>query len=221
MDNLLPENEYYTFESRKYSNPQVDLDRSNAFIDNLRNVQQANNQIINQQTRDLGTQVPSNLGGLIGGEGYWTSRYQTPQINSMVNDLRATAQAKALNEVLANQEAMWKKRYDDAYRSYQKRSWDRSGGGGGEKKGDVETPEGGGQTGLTPGQDENEYYTYTTPYNVSYTANDSRGTQRNSRVEVTRDNSGDVLSISIDGVKSYGRDAKAKYRQIFGNTRKR
>lgn len=130
MDNLLPENEYYSVESRKYVNPQVGLDERNAFINNLRSLQQANNQQISSQTSNLGTSVPSNLGGLMGGTGYWTSRYQTPQTNSLVNDLRTVAQAQALNEMLANEEAMWQKRYKDAYRQYQQRAYKNGNGGG-------------------------------------------------------------------------------------------
>lgn len=62
--------------------------------------------------------------------GYFTSRYQTPQTNSAVANLRATAQAAALNQVLSNEQEMWKKRYNDAYRDYQKRASRGSGGGG-------------------------------------------------------------------------------------------
>lgn len=134
MANILPENETFMFEDREYINPQVSLDEQNAFIDNLRQTQQQNTGEIVQQTRNLGTEVPSNLGGLVGGEGYWTSRYQTPQTNALTSQLRATAQAQALNDVLANEQAMWKKRYQDAYRNYQKKS--SSGGGGSGTGGD-------------------------------------------------------------------------------------
>ena len=129
MDNLLPENEYKEFEGRAYLNPQVMVDESNTFIDNLRSSQGQQNQEIFTDTQRLGTDVPSNLGGLTGAGSYFTSRYQTPQTASNIANLRATAQASALNQVLANEEAMWKKRYNDAYRSYQKRSG--SGGSGG------------------------------------------------------------------------------------------
>lgn len=111
---ILPENEYTEFEGRDYINPQVSLDEQTSFIDTLRQTQQANNQQIKTDTYNLGTAVPSNLGGLTGGEGYFTSRYQTPQTNALTNDLRATAQASALNQVLANEQAKWKKRYNDA-----------------------------------------------------------------------------------------------------------
>lgn len=120
---MLPENEYSEFESRQYINPQTGVDETNAFIENLRATQQANNAQIAKQTQALGTDVSSNLGGLTGGEGYWTSRYQTPQTNSAVASLRAAAQATALNEALANKKAAWDKRYQDAYRAYQKRQY--------------------------------------------------------------------------------------------------
>lgn len=111
---ILPENEYTEFENRDYMNPQVSLDEQTSFIDTLRQTQQANNQQIKTDTYNLGTAVPSNLGGLTGGEGYFTSRYQTPQTNSLVNDLRNVAQASALNQVLENEQAKWKNRYNKA-----------------------------------------------------------------------------------------------------------
>lgn len=135
---ILNENEYVDVEGRGYINPQVALDEANSFIDNLRSTQQANNQQIQADTYNLGTEISSNLGGLtspVGPNGagdaglsYFTSRYQTPQTNAVVADLRSTAQAQALNEVLANEQAKWKKRYQDTYRNYQKRA--SSGGGG-------------------------------------------------------------------------------------------
>ena len=154
MANILDDNEFVEVEGRYYANPQVSLDESNAFIDNLRSTQQANNQQIQTDTYNLGTEISSNLGGLTspvgeGGAGdaglsYFTSRYQTPQTNAAVENLRAVAQAAALNDVLANEQEIWKKRYNDAYRRYQKSAYDRAnaptpsnpGGSGGQ--GDVE-----------------------------------------------------------------------------------
>lgn len=135
---ILNDSDFVEVEGRYYTNPQVALDESNKFIDNLRSTQQANNQQIQTDTYNLGTAVPSNLGGLTspvtdgnGGAGmsYFTSRYAVPQTNSAVANLRAAAQAQALNEVLANEQAIWKNRYQQAYRNYQKRA--NSGGGGG------------------------------------------------------------------------------------------
>lgn len=130
MESYLPENEYKEFEGRVYANPQVSLDQSNAFIDNLRATQAQQNQQIASDTYNLGTDIQSVQGGLgtntPANMGYFTSRYQTPQTNSVVENLRATAQAQALNEVLENEQAIWKKRYQDAYRAYQKRQYDAS-----------------------------------------------------------------------------------------------
>lgn len=123
---MLEDNEYVEIEGRQYGSPQLIIDESNQFIDNLRATQQANTQQIAEQTANLGTEIPSSLGGLTGGESYWTSRLQTPQANAMVANLRATAQAAALNQALANEQAMWQKRYQDAYRAYQKRQYDAS-----------------------------------------------------------------------------------------------
>lgn len=130
---MLPENETITFEDQIYLNPQTALDESNTFIDNLRAVQQANNQAINTDLENLGTYpaAQSNLGGLLGGSGYFTSRYQVPQTVALTNDLRAAAQASALNQALQNEQAKWKQRYNKAYRNYQRRARNRYGGGGG------------------------------------------------------------------------------------------
>ena len=137
---ILNDSDFVEVEGRYYTNPQVALDESNKFIDNLRSTQQANNQQIQTDTYNLGTAVPSNLGGLTspvtdgdGGAGmsYFTSRYQVPQTNSAVANLRAAAQAQALNEVLANEQAIWKNRYQNAYRDYQRKAYNRSRSGGG------------------------------------------------------------------------------------------
>lgn len=130
MESILPTEEYTEVEGRAYINPQVALDESNTFINNLRATQGQQNQEIISDTQMLGTDVPSNLGGLTGAESYFTSRYQTPQTNAAVNSLRATAQAAALNQILQNEQAIWKKRYQDAYRNYQKRSYNKAYGGG-------------------------------------------------------------------------------------------
>lgn len=140
---ILNDNEFTEVEGRYYSNPQVALDENNTFIDNLRSTQQANNQEIQTQTYNLGSELPSQIGGL-GAPGdtslsYFTSRYQVPQTNAAVANLRATAQAAALNEVLSNEQAKWKNRYQQAYRNYQKRQYNRSYGGGG--GGNTETPQ--------------------------------------------------------------------------------
>lgn len=124
-------------DDRRYINPQVGLDESNAFIENLRNTQQANTQEIAQDTYNLGTAVPSNLGGLGGAGTYFTSRYQTPQTNEVVANLRSAAQAQALNEVLSNKLAQAKERYNQAYRNYQIKARRATLGGGSSTNGNV------------------------------------------------------------------------------------
>lgn len=135
MDPILNDYEYTEVDGRAYLNPQVALDRQNAFVQNLRDSQAQQNRQIQTDTYNLGTEVPSNIGGLTspvangnGGAGlsYFTSRYQVPQTNAAVANLRATAQAAALNQALENEQAIWKKRYQDAYRKYQKSAYDKA-----------------------------------------------------------------------------------------------
>lgn len=116
-----------TVDEQRYINPQVALDESNAFIQNLRDTQRARTADIAQDTYNLGTSVPSNLGGLGGAGTYFTSRYQTPQTSEVIANLRATAQAQALNDAMNNLVAQAQQRYNKAYKNYQK----RNGGGGG------------------------------------------------------------------------------------------
>lgn len=114
--------EFYEFEDRIYTNPTLSSGEQEAFIDNLRNIQGQNNTQIAQQTYNLGTDVPSNLGGLGGGESYFMSRYQTPQVDEMVATLKSAAQAQALNDVMSNYQAQLKQRYNNAYRRAKKRA---------------------------------------------------------------------------------------------------
>lgn len=126
MESLIPTNEYTEVDGRVYANPQVGIDETNTFIDNLRATQGQQNQEITQQTQNLGTNIPTNLGGLTGANSYFTSRYQTPQTNNAVANLRAAAQASAMQQALENEQEIWKKKYQDAYRAYQKREYDKA-----------------------------------------------------------------------------------------------
>lgn len=123
---LLPSNEYNEFESRAYVEPSLQPAQTETFIDKLRETQGAHGQEITAQTEALGTTTPSNLGGLTGAGSYFSSRYQTPRTNALAQNLRTTAQATALNEALANEQAIWKKRYNEAYREYQKREHNKA-----------------------------------------------------------------------------------------------
>lgn len=120
----------YTENDRRYINPQVSLAEQNAFINNLRNNQQDWTDETISVTENLGTKIPSQLGGLTGGSGYFASRYQTPQTNSMVSDLKAAAQSQALSQLMNNEIAKAQKRYSDAYRAAKKRESDANSNGG-------------------------------------------------------------------------------------------
>ena len=113
--------EFYEYEDRAYINPTLSSGEQEKFITNLRDLQGQNNAQIAQQTYNLGTAVPSNLGGLGGGEAYFTSRYQVPQVNEMVDTLKAAAQAQALNDIMSNYQSQLKNKYSQAQRSYNKR----------------------------------------------------------------------------------------------------
>ena len=104
----------FEHDGRRYVDPNVLLAAQNAFIDNYRNLEAQNNAQIAQQTRALGTQVPSQLGGLTGGGSYFRSRYQTPQTNQAIAELRTAAQAQALQQALQNELEKAKKKYKDA-----------------------------------------------------------------------------------------------------------
>lgn len=122
MEEIIPSNEYTVVDNTAYANPQVALDEGNKFIDNYRAVQADNTAQIASDTQKLGTNVPTAQGGLTGAGSYFTSRYQTPQTNATIADIRATIQAKALNDVLSNEQAYWQKQYSDAYNAAQKRA---------------------------------------------------------------------------------------------------
>lgn len=162
--------ETYELEDRVYVNPTQSRDEQLQFVENLRDVQAQNNQQIAADTYALGTQVPTNLGGLTSGAGnadsYWMSRYQTPQIQSAVANLQATAQADALSKIMAQDEAQYQNRANQAYRNYQKRqrARARSGGSGGttplgntpdnQKDPDVTTTKTDDKTSLSVGNDK-------------------------------------------------------------------
>lgn len=121
--------EFYEYEDRAYIQPTLSSGEQEKFISNLRDLQTKNNAQIAQQTYNLGTAVPSNLGGLGGGEAYFTSRYQVPQVNEMVNTLKAAAKAQELNDAMSNYQAQLKNQYSQAQRAYNKRQRARAAAG--------------------------------------------------------------------------------------------
>lgn len=114
--------EFSTFEGRNYANPTLSRDEQLSFIDTLRETQAKNTAQINADTYALGSQLPSQLGGLSGAEDTFIARYQTPQTNQTVANLRQAAQQSALNTALSNLQNAYKKRYNDAVLKYQKRA---------------------------------------------------------------------------------------------------
>ena len=107
--------ETYTYEGTTYLNPNTSRDEQLAFVDNLRATQDANNAQIAQDTHNMGTDVASALGGLNGSEGYFASRYQTPQVDSLVADLKTTAQYSALSKAMNNISSEWSNKYSSVY----------------------------------------------------------------------------------------------------------
>lgn len=133
------------FENRVYVNPDVSRNEQLAFVDTLRDLQAQKNAQIATETHNLGTDVPSNLGGLSGSEEYWQGKYQTPQTEALVANMKAVAQQSALNTALQNYQDALKEKYNQAYRNYQKRAYNygmrsSSGGssGGGSTEGGVD-----------------------------------------------------------------------------------
>lgn len=116
------EDEIYSFEDRTYLNPTTSRDEQLSFIDTLRETQAKNTAQIRTDTYNLGSPLPSNLGGLSGAEDTFIARYQTPQTEQTVADLRTAAQQSALNQALTNLQTAYKKRYNDAMLNYQQRA---------------------------------------------------------------------------------------------------
>ena len=124
--------DYYLWEDdRAYISPTVGRDETLQFVDTLRESVGKNNDLISSQTQRLGTDISPSLGGLTGSEGYFQQRYQTLPVQNQVATLKATAQAKALNDLMSNYAAQAKNKYNQAYRNYTKRSGGSGGTGGG------------------------------------------------------------------------------------------
>ena len=115
------DNSLVTVDDRVYVDPNVSLGETNAFIDNLRQIQSQNNQQISEQTHNLGSDLPLSMGGLDAGGGIWQSRYQTPQVDSAIASLRATTQAQALSQLLSNELAKKQQQYKNTYRAAYKK----------------------------------------------------------------------------------------------------
>lgn len=188
--------EYYNFEDNNYINPTMSRDEQLSFVDNLRNIQDKRNTEIETQTHGLGTQIPSKKGGLnafstqlnttgTGGplldengvaktnpDSFFNKRYQTTQLDSQVAALKSAAQASALNNILANEQAQWKKLYNDAYKAAQKRAAAAAAAGGGGNNYNLEGQVDENPVDNDPKAEETKSYISTAP---GYTAIDMGG----------------------------------------------
>lgn len=120
--------EYYTYEDRAYVSPTLSRDEQLGFVNTLRDTVNNDTARINAQTQALGTDITPNLGGLTGSEGYFAQRYQTTPVESQVNTLKATAQAKALNDLMTNYQNQAANRYNQSYRKARAKALTSSGG---------------------------------------------------------------------------------------------
>lgn len=117
MKDKMNSDEYYTYEDRAYVNPTLSRDEQLGFVNTLRNTIDKDMAQINTQTKNLGTDITSNLGGLTGSNGYFQQRYKTMPVESQANTLKATAQAKALNDLMTNYQNQAANKYSQAYRN--------------------------------------------------------------------------------------------------------
>lgn len=115
------DSEKIVFEDRTYVNPDVSRNEQLDFINTFRDLQEQNNQQIATETHSLGTDVTPEWGGLSGSGDYWKSKYQTPQTDALVANMKANAQQTALNTAMSNYNDMLENRYNQAYRAYQDR----------------------------------------------------------------------------------------------------
>lgn len=114
----------YEFENRSYTDPNAGVNEANQFIDNFRQTQTEHTNQIENETKNLGSDLPASEGGLAGSTELWTSRYQTAPNEALVADLKATTQAKAMADALDNIKEQWRTRYNIAYRNYYRRKED-------------------------------------------------------------------------------------------------
>lgn len=117
MDN----SEFYDFENRRYIVPTLSRDEQLDFVENLRNMVRDDTARINTQTQRLGTNISPNLGGLAGSGGYFAQRHQTTPVEAQVKTLKSAAQSKAMTDLMNNYSNQVMNRYNQAYRSANKR----------------------------------------------------------------------------------------------------
>lgn len=218
--------EMITYNDRVYVNPDISRDEQMAFVDTLRDLQAQKNAQIATETHNLGTDVEPHLGGLSGSEEYWQSKYQTPQVNAMVADMKAVAQQSALNTALQNYTDALKNRYNQAYRNYQKRANapknNPTTNGGveyedtsdpSETVGRVEpsfSPMGSGDFGYT----SNNLNSNTNSLNISGDLAPSNSLTPNGTVNIQRDKFGNITSLTYNGKTFTGDAAQQRYQWL-------
>ena len=126
----LDDEKIYEFEGDYYQSPTSMRDDIMSFVDSFRNTVKSDTSNIARQTQNLGTDISPSLGGLGGSSDYFAQRYQTLPVEAQVSNLRATAQADALNKLMKNELAQTKKRYQNAYKAAQRRAASYGGSGG-------------------------------------------------------------------------------------------
>ena len=102
--------------------PTASRDAQESFIDTYRQMQAENVARVGDTTHALGSDLPAYQGGLHGASEYWKSRYQTPQTESRVANLRTAAQAQALNQLMSNDLAREQEKYSQDARAAQQRA---------------------------------------------------------------------------------------------------
>ena len=222
-------NEYYEYEDRAYLSPTLSRDEQMSFVDTLRDTVGKDAAQINAQTQALGTDIPSNLGGLTGSGGYFAQRYQTTPVEAQVKNLKATAQAKALSDLMTNYQTQAQNRYNQAYRSYNKRSGSFSGGSSGGGTGsngsnapDDNTSGWNGEIDENPNNSPIQYtYAYKIPYKdpVKVFINNDASADESARILSRLGQGSDGRLETVDGVQyvwsNYGKYGPTWYRVLF------
>lgn len=207
----MQDDEIITFEDRTYQSPTVSRDSQLEFIDTLRNVMGQKQNEVNASTYALGSQLPSNLGGLRGGEQTFEARYRTPQLEQTAANLRTAAQQSALNTALSNLQAAYKKRYNDAVLNYQKRAAVSSTTptSGGQGSGLPINTNNQGETGVkTGGQTEAQKQLDTAQTNAQTWGADQTGSQLG--------NNATVIMYKVDGTPQYATVYRGPRNEFLG-----
>lgn len=220
--------EYYEYEDKAYISPTLSRDEQLGFVDALRDTVDRDTAQVNAQTQALGTNVSPNLGGLLGSSGYFAQRYQTAPIETQVSNLKAAAQAKALSDLMTNYQAQAANRYNQAYRSYNRRTSSGGGASGGGTGLTGTGTTGDNTSGWRGDYEENptdspiQYtYAYKIPYKdpVKVFINNDASADESARILSRLGQGSDGRLETVDGVQyvwsNYGKYGPTWYRVLF------